>query len=229
MTARAGRGGWDGSAPAPRRASRTVLDSVDSEGHSALVPPGALHHRVTAALSNWQLDDAEELLADVGADSSPYAAPTPRDGGSDRPAELGRAWADTLRAELLAWDARMEAASAAATRYIALRLALVRRLGEASGLSALAGHPWLSPAPGVAARLMARSTVSRGMLATSAAFTAARRRGLWSGSAMPWRADTVISRMSLPKARAFLAFCALFRCMMFLACEWPAMKPGPCS
>src|SRR5919107_306719 len=70
---------------------------------------------------------------------------------------------------------------------------------------------------------MARSTVSRGMLATSAAFTAARRRGLWSGSAMPWRAATVISRMSLPKARALRALWALFRCMMFLACEWPAM------
>ncbi|MGR6966937.1 diguanylate cyclase domain-containing protein [Geodermatophilus sp. URMC 61] len=65
------------------------------------MPPGALHHRVTAALSNWQLDDAEELLADVGTDSSPYVAPAPRDGGPDRPADLGRAWADTLRAELL--------------------------------------------------------------------------------------------------------------------------------
>src|SRR3712207_3883147 len=70
---------------------------------------------------------------------------------------------------------------------------------------------------------MARSTVSRGMLATNAALTAARRRGLWSGSAMPCRAATLISRMSLPKARALWAFCALFRCMMFLACECPAM------
>jgi hypothetical protein len=76
-----------------------VLDSIDNGRHSALVPPGALHHRVTAALANWQLDDAEELLADVGTDSSPYVAPAPRDGG--RPADLGRAWADTLRAELL--------------------------------------------------------------------------------------------------------------------------------
>ncbi|WP_245177015.1 diguanylate cyclase [Geodermatophilus sp. DF01_2] len=65
------------------------------------MPPGALHHRVTAALSNWQLDDAEELLADVGTDSSPYVAPAPRDGTADRPADLGRAWTDTLRAELL--------------------------------------------------------------------------------------------------------------------------------
>ncbi|WP_245743767.1 diguanylate cyclase domain-containing protein [Geodermatophilus poikilotrophus] len=64
------------------------------------MPPGALHHRVTAALSNWRLDDAEELLADVGTDS-PYVAPAPRDGGADRPTDLGRAWADTLRAELL--------------------------------------------------------------------------------------------------------------------------------
>jgi penicillin G amidase len=58
--------------------------------------------------------------------------------------------AEAVRTELLAWDARMEAGSRAATRYIALRLALARRFGEASGLSALAGHPWLSPAPGVA-------------------------------------------------------------------------------
>ena len=99
MTARTGRDGWDGSAPGSRRAPLPVLDSVDNGVHSALVPPGALHHRVTAALSNWQLDDAEELLADVGTDSSPYVAPAPRDGG--RPADLGRAWADTLRAELL--------------------------------------------------------------------------------------------------------------------------------
>ncbi|ADB73069.1 hypothetical protein Gobs01_03759 [Geodermatophilus obscurus DSM 43160] len=101
MTARTGRGGWDGSAPGSRRAPLPVLDSVDNGVHSALVPPGALHHRVTAALSNWQLDDAEELLADVGTDSSPYVAPAPRDGGGDRPTDLGRAWADTLRAELL--------------------------------------------------------------------------------------------------------------------------------
>jgi penicillin amidase len=58
--------------------------------------------------------------------------------------------AEALRAELLAWDARMDAGSRAAARYVALRLALVRRFGEVSGLAALEGHPWLSPAPGVA-------------------------------------------------------------------------------
>ncbi|MGY1813872.1 diguanylate cyclase domain-containing protein [Blastococcus sp. SYSU D00820] len=63
------------------------------------MPPGTLHHRVTAALSNWRLDDAEELLADVDTDASPYAAVA----GPDVPdaPSLGRAWADTLRAELL--------------------------------------------------------------------------------------------------------------------------------
>lgn len=55
-----------------------------------------------------------------------------------------------LREALLAWDGRMEAGSEAASAYIALRLALTRRLAEASGLGALAGHEWLSPAPGVA-------------------------------------------------------------------------------
>ncbi|MGY1644032.1 diguanylate cyclase domain-containing protein [Geodermatophilus sp. SYSU D00703] len=65
------------------------------------MPPGALHQQVTAALSNWQLDDAEELLADVESDPSPYVAPTGRDRDAETPADLGRAWADTLRAELL--------------------------------------------------------------------------------------------------------------------------------
>ena len=73
--------------------------------HSALVPPGALHHRVTAALANWQLDDAEELLAGVDLDPSPYVAAAPAADASgdpaDQPASLGRAWGDTLRAELL--------------------------------------------------------------------------------------------------------------------------------
>ncbi|MGY1741202.1 MULTISPECIES: diguanylate cyclase domain-containing protein [unclassified Blastococcus] len=69
------------------------------------MPPGALHHRVTAALSDWRLDDAEELLADVGGDPSPYAAPTVP--AADADAALGRAWADTLRAELLVRRLRM--------------------------------------------------------------------------------------------------------------------------
>nr|WP_204261146.1 diguanylate cyclase [Blastococcus saxobsidens] len=70
--------------------------------HSALVPPGALHHRVTAALSNWQLDDAEQLLAGVERDPSPYVAAVPgADAVEGAPMSLGRAWADTLRAELL--------------------------------------------------------------------------------------------------------------------------------
>ncbi|WP_345771836.1 diguanylate cyclase domain-containing protein [Geodermatophilus sabuli] len=57
---------------------------------------------MTAALANWQLDDAEDLLADVEGDPSPYVTPAPRDGvAEDSPATLGRAWADTLRAELL--------------------------------------------------------------------------------------------------------------------------------
>jgi diguanylate cyclase (GGDEF)-like protein len=73
-----------------------VLDSGGDDVHSALVPPGALHQRVTAALANWQLDDAEELLADVERDPTPFDAPE-----TEGPADLGRAWADTLRAELL--------------------------------------------------------------------------------------------------------------------------------
>src|SRR3954468_15290738 len=89
-----------------RRVPEQVLDSVSADVHSALVPPGALHQRVTAALANWQLDDAEELLAGVERDPSPYVAADPAAdaAGHDRadaPGSLGKAWADTLRAELL--------------------------------------------------------------------------------------------------------------------------------
>ncbi|WP_240619561.1 diguanylate cyclase domain-containing protein [Blastococcus sp. TF02-8] len=57
---------------------------------------------MTAALSNWQLDDAEQLLAGVDRDPSPYVAAVPDDDAADgAPMSLGRAWADTLRAELL--------------------------------------------------------------------------------------------------------------------------------
>ncbi len=58
--------------------------------------------------------------------------------------------ATALRDELLGWDARMDAGCRAAAAYIALRLALTRHLAAASGLGALAGQEWLSPAPGVA-------------------------------------------------------------------------------
>lgn len=89
---------WD----AARRVPEQMLDSVGGDVHSALVPPGALHHRVTAALTNWQLDDAEELLAGVDRDPSPYVAADPAaDAAEGAPVSLGKAWADTLRAELL--------------------------------------------------------------------------------------------------------------------------------
>ncbi|RBY77650.1 diguanylate cyclase [Geodermatophilus sp. TF02-6] len=115
MTAEAGWdpcGQTDGERDGAPRASPPVLDTDRDGGHSALVPPGALHQRVTAALASWRLDDAEELLADVGTDPSPHVAPAPRDGAADdapagsppvdpAPVDLGRAWADTLRAELL--------------------------------------------------------------------------------------------------------------------------------
>ena len=58
--------------------------------HSALVPPGALHQRVTAALANWQLDDAEELLAGVERDPSPYVAADPAADADERRPRLPR-------------------------------------------------------------------------------------------------------------------------------------------
>jgi diguanylate cyclase (GGDEF)-like protein len=96
-----GWGTWDAT-DTGRHGSEHMLDSDPGDVHSALVPPGALHHRVTAALTNWQLDDAEELLAGVERDPSPYVAAEPAgDAADDAPGSLGRAWADTLRAELL--------------------------------------------------------------------------------------------------------------------------------
>ena len=92
---------WD-ACDEGRRVPEQMLDSAGDDVHSALVPPGALHHRVTAALTNWQLDDAEELLAGVDRDPSPYVAADPAaDAGEHAPVSLGKAWADTLRAELL--------------------------------------------------------------------------------------------------------------------------------
>ncbi|MGY2126869.1 diguanylate cyclase domain-containing protein [Blastococcus sp. SYSU DS0617] len=65
------------------------------------MPPGALHQRVTAALANWQLDDAEQLLSGVDSEPSPYQAAEPDRDAGGAASDLGRAWADTLRAELL--------------------------------------------------------------------------------------------------------------------------------
>jgi len=59
------------------------------------VPPGPLHEQVSTALANWHLDTAESLLADVDAD------PTPGVPAGAPLTSLSRAWADTLRAELL--------------------------------------------------------------------------------------------------------------------------------
>ncbi|MBV1796662.1 penicillin acylase family protein [Siccirubricoccus sp. G192] len=58
--------------------------------------------------------------------------------------------AAALRRRLLDWDGRMAAAASAPADYIALRRALTAILAERNGLGALAGHPLLSVAPGVA-------------------------------------------------------------------------------
>ncbi len=57
---------------------------------------------------------------------------------------------ESLRRNIMAWDAEMRAEDSAPTAYIALRRALTAVLAERSGLAALAGHPYLSVAPGVA-------------------------------------------------------------------------------
>ncbi|MBB3677076.1 diguanylate cyclase (GGDEF)-like protein [Modestobacter versicolor] len=62
------------------------------------MPPGVLHQQVSSALANWQLDAAEALLQQIDGDlpATPQAERGPAPLTS-----LARAWADTLRAELL--------------------------------------------------------------------------------------------------------------------------------
>src|SRR3569833_3263166 len=65
--------------------------------------------------------------------------------------------------------------------------------------------------------------LSFGIDCAFAALTAARRRGLKSGSGMPIRAATVISRLSFENRFERFLSCAPLRYMMFLYLEWPAM------
>ncbi|MGY1857498.1 diguanylate cyclase domain-containing protein [Modestobacter sp. SYSU DS0290] len=94
MTLRVGSARGDDTAP---RADTPVRDTPGVTVQSALVPPGLLHQRVSSALANWELDRAESLLAEVEGEL-PAA---PADERSAARASLARAWADTLRAELL--------------------------------------------------------------------------------------------------------------------------------
>ena len=92
---------WTRSSAEPparrRRAPAPVRDTPEPTRQSALVPPGLLHQQVSSALANWQLDAAEALLQQIDGDLP--AAPTDR--GPAPLTSLARAWADTLRAELL--------------------------------------------------------------------------------------------------------------------------------
>ncbi|WP_369132267.1 diguanylate cyclase [Modestobacter sp. I12A-02662] len=65
-------------------------------GPASLVPPARLHRQVSDALVTWQLDAAEALLRRVDGVQSAAG------GRAGAPlSSLARAWADTLRAELL--------------------------------------------------------------------------------------------------------------------------------
>ncbi|MFQ1003151.1 diguanylate cyclase domain-containing protein [Modestobacter sp. SSW1-42] len=59
------------------------------------MPPGPLHQQVSSALASWQLDSAEALLREVEGEV------TAADRAAAPLTSLARAWADTLRAELL--------------------------------------------------------------------------------------------------------------------------------
>ncbi len=79
------------------RADTPVRDTPGGSVQSALVPPGLLHQRVSSALANWELDQAETLLGQVEGE----LPATPADERTGARGSLARAWADTLRAELL--------------------------------------------------------------------------------------------------------------------------------
>src|SRR5438477_5065955 len=79
--------------------------------------------------------------------------------------------------------------------------------------------PSSSPAP----RLVARSTVSFGMLLAAALSTASLNRGLVETSLPPSLAETVISRMRRVKILPRLASVAAFLCLMFAHLLWPGM------
>ncbi|MCU1604229.1 MAG: Diguanylate cyclase, partial [Modestobacter sp.] len=83
-----------------RRASTPVRDTAAATRQSALVPPGVLHQQVSSALANWQLDTAETLLADIDSSLPSHTTAVGELGGGPL-TSLARAWADTLRAELL--------------------------------------------------------------------------------------------------------------------------------
>src|SRR4051812_28170099 len=71
---------------------------------------------------------------------------------------------------------------------------------------------------------MARSILSLGIDCARAVATARRRRALNAGSGAPSFAATVISRASFENTLLRAASLLPLRCMMFLACEWPAMS-----
>jgi penicillin amidase len=110
----------------PPYRARRILDRLRSEPEARSVEGAAALHGDT--LSANALLFRQHLAA----------LPEPADAG-----------AASLRARLLAWDGRMEAGTAAPTAYVALRRALTALLAERSGLSELAGHPFLTVAPGV--------------------------------------------------------------------------------
>ncbi|WP_222267724.1 diguanylate cyclase domain-containing protein [Modestobacter marinus] len=85
-----------GATATPTRQSSEDAPVPTPAGPAALVPPGCLHQQVSAALATWQLDGAEALLRQVDGVQSAAG------GRAGAPlSSLARAWADTLRAELL--------------------------------------------------------------------------------------------------------------------------------
>ncbi|MBR0643012.1 penicillin acylase family protein [Plastoroseomonas hellenica] len=110
----------------PPYRARRILDRLRSEPEARSVDGAAALHGDTLSANALLF---QERLA---------ALPEPAD-----------AAAASLRARLLTWDGRMQAGSEAATAYVAFRRALTALLAERSGLGELAGHPFLTVAPGV--------------------------------------------------------------------------------
>ncbi|QQS10815.1 MAG: penicillin acylase family protein [Rhodospirillales bacterium] len=114
-----------------------------SSSASAVGPRGA-------APSSASTADARAVSSAAAARArSAASAPAAASSSSAVPA-LSPA-AEALRARVVAWDARMDAASTGATAYIAVRRALTMILAERAGLAATAADPLMAVAPGVVA------------------------------------------------------------------------------
>jgi penicillin amidase len=154
-----GEGEWEGYLP--HEAMPEVIDPEDgiivtannrvvADGEPYLCtdchPPyrAARIVELLRSLPRFRVDDAAAVHADVLSRNAALFQERLR--GLSVPANAAAA---SLREELLDWDGRMDAGSAAAGHYNALRRAMTDILARRSGLAGMTAHPWAAMPPGV--------------------------------------------------------------------------------